>query len=253
MGKLIAVAGKGGTGKTTCASLLIRHLVKNGKTPILAVDADPNYTLGDGLGIEVEETIGMMREKFFGERAQIPAGMTKEAYMETLLHRSLHESKGFDLLTMGRQEGPGCYCYLNNILRRFMDVLSGDYPFTVVDNEAGMEHLSRRNTRHIDALLVVLNHSVKAARAARRIKILTEELNLDVRATYLILNQISEKVSDEVTHEIEASGLELLGKIPVDRELMIADQENRPLLSLPDSALAVQGLDSAFKKLLARL
>ena len=176
MSKLIAVAGKGGTGKTTVAALVIRHLLKTKRTPVFAVDADPNYTLGEALGIEVEQTIGMMREEFIGERAEIPSGMSKEAVLERQMHAAMHEAKDVDLLVMGRQEGPGCYCYLNNVLRKFMDVLAADYPFVVVDNEAGMEHLSRRNTRKIDLLLVVCDHSVKAARAAGRIVDLVEEL-----------------------------------------------------------------------------
>jgi CO dehydrogenase maturation factor len=245
MSKLIAVAGKGGTGKTTVAALVIRHLLKTGRTPVFAVDADPNYTLGEALGIPVEQTIGMMREEFIGERAEIPSGMSKEAVLERQMHAALQEAKDIDLLVMGRQEGPGCYCYLNNVLRRFMDVLSSDYPFAVVDNEAGMEHLSRRNTRKIDLLLIVSDHSVKAARAAGRITDLVEELKLEVAQRFLVLNRAPAALSAEVQAEIGRSGLEVLVKLPEDPEVQKADVAGTPLIGLPDDAPAIAALGPA--------
>jgi CO dehydrogenase maturation factor len=147
MGQVIAVAGKGGVGKTTFSALLIRELKRENRGPILAVDADPNANLADALGIKVDRSLGTVREEFFETKLTLPPGMTKETYLEMKLHESLVESPGLDLLEMGRPEGPGCYCYANNILRRHLDVLANNYPFVVMDNEAGMEHLSRRTTQ----------------------------------------------------------------------------------------------------------
>jgi CO dehydrogenase maturation factor len=250
MSKLIAVAGKGGTGKTTVAALVIRHLVKTKRTPIFAVDADPNYTLGEALGIPVEQTIGMMREEFIGERAEIPSGMSKEAVLERQMHAAMHEAKDIDMLVMGRQEGPGCYCYLNNVLRKFMDMLASDYPFVVVDNEAGMEHLSRRNTRKIDLLLVVCDHSVKAARAAGRIVDLVDELKLQVGKKFLVLNRSPEDISQEVQAEIDRSGLDVLARLPEDPEIQKADEAGAPLTELKDDATSISSLGPALETIL---
>jgi CO dehydrogenase maturation factor len=251
MSRLIAVAGKGGTGKTTVSALVIKYLLKKKMTPVFAVDADPNYTLGDALGIEVEKSIGMMREEFIGERAEIPAGMSKEAVLQRQLHAAIHEGKGMDLLVMGRQEGPGCYCYLNNVLRNFLDILSDDYKFVVVDNEAGMEHLSRRTTKKIDLLLVVCDHSVKAARAAGRIHELVDELQLKVGKRYLVLNRAPAEIAPEVTEEIKRSGLELLVPVPEDPAIAQADAKGESLIDLPDDIASFQALEPALARVLS--
>ncbi len=250
MSKLIAVAGKGGTGKTTITALAIKYLLSKGQTPIFAVDADPNYTLGDALGIKVEQTIGMLREDFFDERANIPAGMSKEAVLQRQLNVALHEGQGIDLLVMGRQEGPGCYCYLNNVLRNFLDILSDDYRYVVVDNEAGMEHLSRRTTKNVDLLLIVCDHSVKAARAAGRISTLADELDLKVKKRYVVLNRTPDEVTHEVIAEIDRFGLELLATIPTDPEIADADAHGNSLVGLPDSILSYQAISGALDNLL---
>ena len=157
----IAVAGKGGTGKTSITSLIIRHLKMTGKAPILAVDADPNANLGESLGLNIGKTIGSVIASFNDEKINIPPGMTKEAYLEYKINETITEGKGLDLITMGRGEGPECYCYPNLLLRKFVDGLSQNYAYVVMDNEAGMEHLSRRTTQNIDLLLIVSDHSVK--------------------------------------------------------------------------------------------
>jgi len=251
MGKLIAVAGKGGAGKSTVAALVVRYLLERRLTPVLAVDADPNYTLGDGLGIPVENTIGMLREGFINERASLPAGMSRDAYLESQLQAGIHESQGVDLLVMGRQEGPGCYCALNNILRRFLDRLAADYRFAVVDNEAGMEHLSRRNTRKIDLLLVVADHTVKATRAAGRIVELIDELRLEVADKYLVLNRSPAQIAPEVQGEIDRSGLPLLVTLPEDPEVRAADAQGKSLLTLSESALCVSALHAALQRIIS--
>ena len=252
MGKMIAVAGKGGTGKTTISALVVRYLLQQNKTPIFAIDADPNYTLGDALGIEVEQTIGMMREEFIGERDQIPAGMSKEAVLERSMHAALHERSGVDLLVMGRQEGPGCYCYLNNILRRFMDMLADDYRYVMVDNEAGMEHLSRRTTRKVDLMFVVSDASVKGVKAADRIVGLIDELKLDVRQKYLILNRVRGEITKPLRDEIGRTGLEVLVELPDDPAIAEADANGRALLELPDDAACIHKLQACLDRLLSK-
>ena len=177
----IAVAGKGGSGKTSVASLVIRYLKKNGFEPILAVDADPNANLGESLGLARKQTIGSIIASFNKEKINIPPGMTKEAYLEYRLNEALVEGKGLDLVTMGRGEGPECYCYPNLLLRKFIDTLADNYSYVVMDNEAGMEHLSRRTTQNIDELLIVSNHSVKGVRTVARIKDLVTQLKLVIK------------------------------------------------------------------------
>ena len=177
----IAVAGKGGSGKTSLASLVIRYLQRSGASPILAIDADPNANLGDSLGLKVGQTVGSVIASFNEKKINIPPGMTKEDYLEFQISDALTESKGLDLLTMGRGEGPECYCYPNLMLRRFADKLSESYAYVVMDNEAGMEHLSRRTTQNIDELLLVSDHSIKGIRTIARLKELVGELELVVK------------------------------------------------------------------------
>jgi len=199
----IAVAGKGGTGKTSIASLVIRYLLNNQLKPILAIDADSNANLGDSLGLEVKQTVGSLIASFNVEKINIPPGLTKEAYLELKLNEAVVESQGLDLLTMGRGEGPDCYCYPNLVLRKFIDSLSGNYAYLVMDNEAGMEHLSRRTTENVDVLLIISDHSVKGVRTVARIRELVSELKLAVRKQAVLINfvpgQLDPQVSEELT------------------------------------------------------
>jgi CO dehydrogenase maturation factor len=249
MSRMIAVAGKGGVGKTTIAALVVKYLIESGRKPIFAVDADPNYTLGEALGIEVEQTIGMMREEFIGDRTQIPAGMSKGAVLEMKMQAAVLEGKDVDLIVMGRQEGPGCYCSLNNLLRNFTDTLSADYPYTVIDNEAGMEHLSRRNTRKIDTLLVVSDHSVKAAKAARRVSALVDELKIDVANRWLVMNRSPDNISDQVQEQIDKSELQLLVKLPCDESIVEVDATGSSILDSSSNTPIFQALSHALDKL----
>ncbi|MEW6230213.1 MAG: AAA family ATPase, partial [Bacillota bacterium] len=213
----IAIAGKGGTGKTTLAALLIRHLRKRGKEPILAVDADPNANLGEALGMRAEVTIAELLDDAVSlQNGQLP-GMTKETYIEYRLHAAMVEGRGIDLLVMGGPEGPGCYCYANNLLRHFMDELAGGYRFVVMDNEAGLEHLSRRTTDSVDALLVTSDPTVRGLQAARRIHRLTENLKLKVGSRCLVITRASSgEVNGALKGEIERSGMNLAGVVPYD-------------------------------------
>ena len=212
----IAVAGKGGSGKTSVASLIIRYLKKNGQGPILAVDADPNANLGESLGLNVKQTIGSIIASFNEEKINIPPGMTKEAYLEFKLNDAIVESKGLDLMTMGRGEGAECYCYPNLILRKFADTLTGNYAYTVMDNEAGMEHLSRRTTQNVDELLIISDHSVKGIRAVARIRDLVSELKLVVRRQSVIINFAPINLDALITNELDRLGIGPVVTIPRD-------------------------------------
>jgi len=250
MGKVIAMAGKGGVGKTTLSALIIRHLKKKGRGPILAVDADPNANLAEAIGLEVKKSVGSTREDFFESKMNLPAGMPKETYLEMRLHEALVESPGVDLLVMGRPEGPGCYCYANNILRRHMDLLAQNYPFVVMDNEAGMEHLSRRTTQGVDYLLFLSDYSLKGIRTAGKIKGLIGELKLAIKRKYLVLDRAPEELAANFYREIQKQGLELLGSIPVDNLIFEFDLEGRPLLDLPNESPAVQAVAKMMDKII---
>ena len=252
--KLVAVAGKGGTGKTTVTALTIRGLLRNGVRPILAVDADPNATLAPAIGMEINSTIGAKRQEFFGERAQIPPGMPKEAWLELKLNETISEGKGLDLLTMGRPEGPGCYCYVNNITRMFLDRMAGDYPVMVIDNEAGMEHLSRRNTRAIDVLIMVADASARAVRSAGRISDLADEMEIQVARRGLVVNRIpAHGIAPELQREIEATGLDLWASISEDRVVVDFDLRGESLLELPDDSGTIRDSSLLVEKVLADL
>ena len=246
----IAVAGKGGSGKTSVASLVIRYLKKNGKGPILAIDADANANLGESLGLKVGQTVGLILDDFQKNKINIPPGMTKEAYLDYKLNEVIVESKGLDLLTMGKGEGPECYCYPNVILRNFADSLAGNYAYTVMDNEAGMEHLSRRTTQNVDALLLVSNHSVKGVRTIGRIRELVSNLKLVAKKQLAIINMVPSTLDPLVKEELDRLGIELTAVIPEDEEVYRYDLEMKPLLELPDTSKAVKAVDGLMDEIL---
>jgi CO dehydrogenase maturation factor len=247
----IAVAGKGGTGKTSVASLVIRYLLKNNLGTILAVDADPNSNLAESLGLEVRQTVGRILNEFQGEKLHIPAGMTKEAYLEYQLNVALTESKGLDLVTMGRGEGPECYCYPNVVIRKLIDDWSKNYAYVVMDNEAGLEHLSRRTTQNVDELLMVSDHSVKGLRAVARVKELVQELKLGVKRESVIINQVpGGEIDPLLSREMERRGITATAVIPVDEEMMQYDLEQIPLFELPDTSKAVTAVNQLMEALL---
>lgn len=246
----IAVAGKGGSGKTSLTSLIIRYLKNNKLGPILAVDADPNANLGESLGLNVGQTVGSIIASFNDEKINIPPGLTKEAYLEYKLNEVIVEDKGLDLVTMGRGEGPDCYCYPNLILRKFTDTLAENYSYVVMDNEAGMEHLSRRTTQNIDVLLIVSDHSVKGVRTVARIKDLVSELELVVRRQLVIINFAPTALASGVSEELAKLGIEPTALIPEDEQLINFDLELRPLLDLPDTSKAVEAVSNLMTELL---
>ncbi len=247
----IAVAGKGGSGKTSISSLVIRYLKQNSSGPILAVDADPNANLGESLGLDIKQTVGAILNSFQGEKLNIPPGMTKESYLEYKLNEAIVESKGLDLVTMGRGEGPECYCYPNLILRKIIDDLADNYAYVVMDNEAGMEHLSRRTTQNIDELLLVSDHSVKGVRTIARIRDLVSELKLVVKRQSVIINFVPNKLDPLIAGELNKLGIEFTATIPLDEEIYKYDRELKPLLDLPDTSKAVRAVDDLMTKLLS--
>ena len=246
----IAVAGKGGSGKTSLVGLIIRYLKKQGAGPILAVDADPNANLGDSLGLSIKQTVGSMIATFNDEKINIPPGMTKEAYLEYRLSAAMVESKGLDLITMGRGEGPDCYCYPNVMLRKFIDIYTKSYAYMIMDNEAGMEHLSRRTTQNIDELLLVSDHSVKGVRTIARLKELVSELKLVVKRQTVVVNFVADDLAPTIKEEMARLGLESAVVIPLDEEVREYDLQYKSLLDLPDTSKAVVAVNNLMDRLL---
>ena len=243
----IAMAGKGGTGKTTIAGFLIRFLLKRGIKPILAVDADPNANLNEVLGVKVESTLGEARDSL---KDGVPAGMTRDIYMQYKLEEAIIEREGYDLVVMGRPEGPGCYCHANALLSMYMDRLCGNYRVIVMDNEAGLEHISRLVPRRADVLLIVSDPTQRGILAARRIHDLTRVLKLDIKKEYLIINRLNGRLPSAVKGAVNAVGLSLAGCVPEDELVSLYDTEGRPTVELPEDAGSVQALNRIFETIL---
>lgn len=241
MGKIIAVAGKGGVGKTTLCGLMIQELCRAGKRPILAVDADANSNLNEVLGVETGPTMGEIREEI--ERAGtsskqvIPAGMTKADYLEMRISDALTEEEDFDLMVMGRTQGQGCYCFVNGLVQTQIQKLQGNYPYIVVDNEAGMEHISRGLLPAMDTAILVSDCSRRGVQAAGRIAALMKELGMKPRQTGLIVNRAPEgKLDDGTMEEVQRQGLTLLGVVPQDEGVYRYDCDGQAIVNLPADA-----------------
>lgn len=247
----IALAGKGGTGKTTMAGLLIKYLVKNEKTPVLAVDADSNANLNEVLGLEVSDTLGGAREDM--KKGNVPSGMTKDIFMEMKLEEAVAEANGYDLVVMGQPEGAGCYCAANTLLTNFLDRLQSNYPYIVMDNEAGMEHISRLTTSNVDVLLVISDTSRRGLQAAVRINKLANELNIGVAKSYALVNQAKDELSDVVGNILNDGGLELAGIVPEDTAVYDYDLNGQPTIQLPDDSPSVKAAFQIFDKIFATL
>jgi len=226
--------------------------MKNGSGPILAIDADPNANLGESLGLTVEQTVGSMLDVFQKDKINIPPGMNKQSYLDYKLNEIIVESEGLDLLTMGRGEGPECYCYPNLILKKFADSLTANYAYTVMDNEAGMEHLSRRTTQNIDGLLIISGHSVKGIRAAARIRDLAADLKLVIKKQIVIIDSVPAALDPLVTEELDRLGIDLIAAIPLDEEVYEYDLKLKSLLDLPDTSKAVIAVNDLMAKLLGK-
>ena len=249
----IAVAGKGGVGKTTVCGMLIDALIKDGKGPLLVVDADANSNLNEVLGVEVETTLGAVREEIAQAELRgdvIPKNMTKADYAEYRFNSALVEEDDFDMLVMGRTQGKGCYCYVNGILKTQVDKYVGNYRYTVIDNEAGMEHIARGTLPHVDTLLLVSDCSRRGIQAVGRIAEMVKELNLKPTTMRLIVNRAPNGVlSEGVKEEIAAQNLDLLGVLPQDEAVYEADCDGRPSSKIPDSSPMKQALHALLKQL----
>jgi len=244
----IALAGKGGVGKTTIAGLLIKYMVNNGKTPILAVDADSNYNLNEVLGLEVADTLGNAREDM--KKGTVPQGMTKDIFISMRLEEAVIETGAYDLIVMGQPEGTGCYCAANTILINCIERLSDNYPYIVMDNEAGMEHISRLTTKNVDVLIIVSDASRRGFQAAFRIHRLAAELNIGVVKSYLILNQTKGPVSDEIMKLIKDNGLEFAGRVPEDDMIYDYDAKGKPTVEMPEDSKAVKAAFEIFDRII---
>lgn len=253
MSLTIAVAGKGGTGKTTLCALVIRHLLARGRKPILAVDADPNANLAEALGLAVPATIGDILDETLHQPEPLPGGMSKDAYIEYRLNAALAEGQDVDLLVMGRPEGPGCYCFANNVLRGHLAAKAQNYPLVVMDNEAGLEHLSRRTTNNVDLLLVTSDATVRGLRSAARVRELIDELGLAVKRRYLVVTKApaGQPLAGILQEQVAATGLELAGVIPYDPLVAEFDVQARPLVDLPAAAVSVQAAEDLFARVMA--
>lgn len=219
MAKSIAVAGKGGIGKSTIAALLVLALRDRNEEPILAIDADADANLGTLLGIEHAESVGQLREDVLKDIKNFPAGMSKAAYVEAGLHEIISESEGFDMVTMGRGEGAGCYCYLNSLIKKFSDDLAPSYKWVVIDNEAGLEHLSRRTTQNVDGLLVVITENPLSLQSAKNIVDITRSMDNRIYHTYAITNMIRPQNIEKTKERLAELDLKLLCQIPYDEKL----------------------------------
>jgi CO dehydrogenase maturation factor len=226
----IAIAGKGGTGKTTICSLIIQWLLKEKKGSVLAIDADPNSNLGDLLGVKPAESIVELIDAIMEKPSTIPAGMSKNDFIEMRIQGMIAESAGFDLLVMGRPEGSGCYCYANNTLRDVLSKISGAYDYVLIDNEAGMEHLSRRTMRSADTMFIVTDYTAVSVRSAKRIFDLVKELKIKVKNIYLLVNRFKKSIV-ELEDEIKSTRIPLAGYLPEDETLNRMAALNQPLIN----------------------
>ena len=249
MGYVIAMAGKGGTGKTTIAALIVRKLRDKKMGSVLAIDADPNSNLAEALGVKVKTSIGEILDEISAHPDKVPAGMSKDRFIEYEVQGAVSEGEGFDCLTMGRPEGPGCYCYVNNVLRNVMSKLIKDYDFVIIDNEAGLEHLSRRTTRSADALVVVSDSSKVGRKAAQRIVELTKELKIQTKKNLLIINRTGNVLENFDFKEIRA---DYLGNLPLDSSIEALSLNGNSLMILPEDSASLSALRKLGEKIWQR-
>ena len=250
MSRRMAVAGKGGVGKSTISAMLVRALHERTGKVVMAVDADPNSNLGEKLGVKVERTIGHLREELLRHADSLPPGQSKQEYVQYQMRLALVEGEGFDLLSMGRPEGQGCYCYINNILRTFLDLAMDSYDFVVIDNEAGMEHLSRRTTRGMDVLLLVSDPTKVGIETAARLLALAQEMELDVRRSVLIINGMRAVPHPAVQEALESFPADAVLHVPFSEEVLNFSLEGMSVWELSESDHAYRALKESLDQLL---
>ena len=251
MGKVIAVTGKGGTGKTAVTAMLIRHLVKNSgkKYRMLVIDADADANLADALGVRVGKTIGDMREFMQQSRFTTSPDTDKQVLFESKLFEILIEEEGYDLLVMGKPEGSGCYCFVNNLLRGIMDKTTANYDLIIIDTPAGLEHFSRKTIPDLDDLIVVTDESRRGLTTGERIRDTAREIELKYQNLYVIVNKVTAGRKEKVLENALSIGLEVIGTIPYDESLAKFDLVGDPLMGLPDDSPAVQEMVQVVGKL----
>lgn len=249
---VIALSGKGGVGKTSITALMIKLLSENSsRRSILAIDANPDSNLPNVLGISVDKTVGIVTDELKKsiERAKIPIGMTKEDILESHVFEILKETSDFDLLVMGRGEGEGCYCPVNALLTRIIDTLSKNYDLTIIDMEAGLEHLSRRTDRDVDIMFIVTDPSSMGLQTAKRIKELAKEVRIQFKRIYLIANRFKPEMESKIAEDAMRIGMELAGTLPYDDNIFRFNMEGKPLTNLPNDSPAVASLKNILLKI----
>jgi len=248
----LAIVGKGGTGKTTFAALTIKYLLETGRRPILAIDADPSSNLNLALGMSLGQTVGQIREE---TKQQVSAGsfqtgISKPEWFDYKVNECLVEGQGVDLLAMGRPEGATCYCAANNMLRTCIDRLGNEYGWVVIDNEAGMEHISRQTTRDVDYLFIISDPTHRALSAAEHIVNLVKELDTRIGVSYLVINNVRGELSETLIQRAAALGVPLLGTLPHDPAVSQCDLVGRPLVELDDSSAIYPAVKTLLRKAL---
>ena len=249
----IALAGKGGVGKTTIAGMVIKYLSQEKEGAILAIDADPSSNLNMVLGLDLAWTVGDIREDMLAQvksslttggaaMGTMPGGASKRDYLDYHIRSSLSEGDYFDLIAMGRSEGPGCYCAVNHNLREVIDAFSKNYRYVVIDNEAGMEHLSRRTTRDVDHLLIISDPTQRGIVAAERIASIGTELDISINNSHLIINRLNGSMPEPLQEKIDTLDIPLLGLVPADGELAKFEFSGKPLIELGDDSPVYQSV-----------
>jgi CO dehydrogenase maturation factor len=248
---VISISGKGGAGKTTVTALLLKWLIQNTEKISLVVDADPATNLPDVLGVELQRTVGQSSKEL---KDKIEAGtlsptLSKKDVIEANVFQTLVEEDRFDLLAMGRSEGEGCYCFVNNMLTRILDTLTKNYEVALLDMEAGLEHLSRRTDRDVDSMIVVTDPSKMGLETARRIKEIIDEVHIDVKHIYLVGNRFTPDLEELLQKTADDIGLEYGGIIPVDENVIAFNLTGKPLLDIPDDSPAYKAVGDLAKKI----
>ncbi len=242
MGRVIAITGKGGVGKTTVSALAVRLLVEANRGPVLAVDADPNLNLNAALGIGVDQTVGDIREAGLDRASTLPGGMAKAEFLQLRVQEALVERPGFDLLAMGRPEGPGCYCFANSILRACVDRIGKQYAYVVIDCEAGLEHLSRRTAGNMDVLLVLSDPSIRSLDTAQRVLGLVEDLHTRVGKVAFAFTRVGNGRPPELLAAAKERGLPEPLLIPQDDEVRALDEQGKPLVQVSADSPALRAV-----------